>query len=57
MEPPKACEEINNMKKPEKSLELTAKLDNGMIYFITISPSLDKLCLKATSKDKIHKKI
>ena len=52
MEAPKAYEET----KPQKSIELTLKSEQNIPYDVSIYYILDKLYLKATSKDMFNKK-
>ena len=52
MEAPKAYE----VKKTEKTIELSLKSDDNIPYDVSIYYILDKLYLKATSKDMFNKK-
>lgn len=56
MEAPMACQENDNMKKPEKSIEFSLKSDNEKQYDLSIYYISDKLYLKSISQDIFRKK-
>jgi len=56
MEAPMACQENDNLKKPEKSIEFSLKSDNEKQYDLSIYYISDKLYIKAISQDIFRKK-